>query len=179
MTEFRDIPNFPGYRAGSDGTIWSCWKRGCKPAMTPAWRALRPKTDRWGYRHICLFASGGSRWFTVHRLVLLAFVGPCPPGMECRHLDGVPQNNAVSNLCWGTHVDNESDKIKAGTVSKGERHGHAKLTDRAVAEIRLSGETFRSLAARHNVNRRTVARAAKRETWRHVYTPTPSEGWHE
>lgn len=25
--EYRDIEGFPGYRIGSDGTVWSCWKR--------------------------------------------------------------------------------------------------------------------------------------------------------
>lgn len=25
--EYRDIPEFPGYRVGSDGSVWSAWSR--------------------------------------------------------------------------------------------------------------------------------------------------------
>ena len=39
----------------------------------------------------------------VHRLVLEAFVGPCPEGMCCRHFpDRDPSNNKLENLSWGT-----------------------------------------------------------------------------
>jgi hypothetical protein len=25
--EYRDVPGFPGYRVGTDGSVWSCWER--------------------------------------------------------------------------------------------------------------------------------------------------------
>ena len=48
----------------------------------------------------------------VHRLVLEAFVGPCPPGMVCCHWDDVPTNNRLSNLRWDTQSENEKDKAR-------------------------------------------------------------------
>lgn len=51
----------------------------------------------------------------VHHLVLDAFVGPRKPGQECRHLDGNPKNNQLSNLAWGTHSENINDKVTHGT----------------------------------------------------------------
>jgi hypothetical protein len=51
----------------------------------------------------------------VHRLVLAAFVGPCPEGMEVRHLDGNPANTRLANLRYGTHSENELDKVRHGT----------------------------------------------------------------
>ena len=48
--------------------------------------------------------------YSVHRLVLEAFVGPMPEAMETRHLDGNPANNCLDNLRYGTRAENEADK---------------------------------------------------------------------
>lgn len=76
---------------------------------------LSPSADKDGYKTIGLKRNGTEKRTGVHRLVLRAFVGPCPQGMEARHLDGDPANNALGNLCWSTHVVNESDKVRHGT----------------------------------------------------------------
>jgi len=52
--------------------------------------------------------------YTIHRLVLEAFVGPCPLGHEGCHSDGDPQNNAASNLYWGTRRQNMDDIRRHG-----------------------------------------------------------------
>lgn len=51
----------------------------------------------------------------VHRLVLEAFVGPCPEGMESLHADGNPANNMLANLSYNTHTVNMHDKRTHGT----------------------------------------------------------------
>lgn len=51
---------------------------------------------------------------SVHRLVLEAFVGPCPEGMEGCHWDDDNDNNHLSNLRWDTHQANEQDKVRNG-----------------------------------------------------------------
>lgn len=48
--------------------------------------------------------------YTVHRLVAAAFLGPCPEGMEVRHLDGNRLNNRADNLAYGTHRENILDQ---------------------------------------------------------------------
>lgn len=75
---------------------------------------LRPATVGIGYRRVHFWTPSGSRSFLVHRLVLGAFVGPCPAGMECRHLNGDSTDNRVENLAWGTHVENVKDVIAHG-----------------------------------------------------------------
>lgn len=79
---------------------------------------------------------GRSRAAYIHRLVLEAFVGPCPEGMECRHLDGDRFNNTLTNLCWDTYQVNANDRIRHGTQVRGEDHGRAKLTQEVVDSIR-------------------------------------------
>ena len=55
----------------------------------------------------------------VHRLVLEAFVGPCPDGMECCHNNGDPADNRVENLRWGTHTENIHDRRRHHTNRNG------------------------------------------------------------
>jgi hypothetical protein len=79
-----------------------------------------PKT---GYRNVSLRREGKSYNRYVHRLVLEAFVGPCPKGMQSRHFpDKDTSNNALTNLQWGTPKQNQDDRITHGTDGRGERH---------------------------------------------------------
>jgi hypothetical protein len=50
----------------------------------------------------------------VHLLVLEAFRGPRPPGLEACHWDDDNENNHLENLRWDTHGANERDKIRNG-----------------------------------------------------------------
>lgn len=52
---------------------------------------------------------------TVSRLVLAAFVGPQPDGMEGCHNDGNPGNNRRGNLRWDTRSSNTKDAVEHGT----------------------------------------------------------------
>lgn len=65
--------------------------------------------------------NGKMHYKYIHALVLTAFVGPKPEGMECCHIDGNPLNNHVSNLRWGTHSDNMQDSIRHGTFKRKSR----------------------------------------------------------
>ena len=51
-----------------------------------------------------------SRRVRVHTLVLEAFEGRCPPGMECRHLNDISFDNRRSNLAWGSRSQNIRDR---------------------------------------------------------------------
>lgn len=59
--------------------------------------------------------SHATRNAYVHRLVLEAFVGPCPPGMEGAHGNGRHTDNRPENLRWATHRENVADAVKHGT----------------------------------------------------------------
>jgi hypothetical protein len=61
-------------------------------------------------------SSGRSKFPAVHRLVLEAFVGPCPEGKEARHFpDRDPRNNRLDNLSWATRTTNQRDRDFHGT----------------------------------------------------------------
>lgn len=72
----------------------------------------------YGYLFIVLSRGNRPSNALVHALVLEAFVGPCPAGMEARHLDGKPANNQLSNLLWDTHRANCDDRAIHGTSGR-------------------------------------------------------------
>jgi HNH endonuclease/NUMOD4 motif len=72
-------------------------------------------SDFQGYRTVSLGSRADSVPHRVHRLVLGAFVGPCPEGMECRHLNGDRADNRLENLAWGTPHENGMDRLRHGT----------------------------------------------------------------
>jgi NUMOD4 motif/HNH endonuclease len=89
-----------------------------------------------GYPVVPLCRGGTRTMAQVHRLVLEGFTGPCPPGMMACHANGNPGDPGAANLRWDTAAGNMRDQYRHGTRARGMRHGHAKLDDEAVTEIR-------------------------------------------
>lgn len=107
---YRDIPGFPGYRVGDDGSVWSRWKG--SRSLSDEWRPMKLSPGSKGYLRVNLSRPEGSyKTFRIHRLVLECFVGPCPEGMEARHFpDHDKSNNRLENLSWGTAKANAADR---------------------------------------------------------------------
>ncbi|GAC81679.1 HNH endonuclease [Gordonia malaquae] len=80
--------------------------------IAPSGRPLKPWAgDRTGHLRVDIDLG---RHF-VHRLVMETFVGPCPSGMEVRHLNGEPADNRLENLAYGTRSENVLDSVAHGT----------------------------------------------------------------
>lgn len=103
----------------------------------------------------------------VHKLVLEAFVGKCPEGLECCHNDGNSFNNHIDNLRWDTHQSNIHDRIKHGTSNRGERCGTAKLTLEQVRAIRKDTRLQKEIAAQYGVTQNTISRIKNGIRWKH------------
>ena len=169
---FRQIPGYPRYSIDESGNMLSIRRRGAGPDRQ--WseaRQLCPKRDRDGYLRASLRKDNHRSFFYVHVLVLMAFVGPRPEGMQCRHLDGSKDNNHVSNLAWGTAKQNQHDSILHGTASRGEKCGTSKLKPADVLKIRrrrANGEILRVIADDFRVSFACISHAANRRTWKHI-----------
>ncbi|WP_354002522.1 NUMOD4 motif-containing HNH endonuclease [Agromyces larvae] len=125
MTEkWRAIPSAPDYEVSNLGAV-----RRLTPGPGAVVGAiLRPWKKNTGHLIVGLQVDGRPRRLGVHRLVLEAFVGPCPEGMEGCHNDGDPTNNRVGNLRWDTSSANSRDMVRHGrnNVSKSAcPRGHA------------------------------------------------------
>jgi hypothetical protein len=70
-----------------------------------------------GYRTCTLVDASTRRkhYALIHRLVLEAFIGSCPPGLECCHNDGDRSNAALDNLRWDTRSSNTLDAVAQRT----------------------------------------------------------------
>lgn len=136
-------------------------------ACIPDWRLLAVNEKADGHRRVPL----AGKLMHVHRLVLTAFRGPCPEGMQACHCDGDPRNNALGNLRWDTPTANHADKRKHGTHLQGEDIFGAKLTASDVSEMRsahAAGATSGELARQFGVTKENAWMVVTRRTWRHV-----------
>lgn len=114
-------------------------------------RVLRPGRQPSGHVTVTL---GQGKSLCVHALVLRAFVGAPSAGEECRHLNGDPGDNRLTNLAWGTRGENTQDKKWHGCVRK--------LTVAQVAEIKATlaapyHGVGADLARRFGVGRTTIS----------------------
>lgn len=73
-----------------------------------------PHGNHCGHLSVSLSRNGRSRGYLVHQLVLRAFVGPPPAGMESLHDNDMPTDNRLLNLSYGTRSDNTRDQVRNG-----------------------------------------------------------------
>jgi hypothetical protein len=160
-----------GYEGIYEVSNWGRVKRVRAANSTTVGRILKLYVNGcYGHLQAHLCTGGRCRHMLVHRLVLEAFVGPCPVGQECRHLDGNPANNNVENLAWGTRTENQADRVRHGTSSRGEQSVLAKLTEDDVREIRRllgQGLTQTKISSLFGVSRVTISKIKLGKLWAH------------
>jgi hypothetical protein len=156
------INGHPAYFVGTNGRVYKRVAAGRR-------HFLKPQPVGVGYLRVTLYP--GPRRVFVHRLVLEAFVGPRPAGMQCCHGDGDRENNAASNLRWASAKANAADRDQHGTTRRGERHYKAKLTEAVVRLIRADaarGLGASAIARLRGLKRPTVCHVIAGKTWCHV-----------
>lgn len=162
------VPEWEGFYEISDqGRVWSNPRECTKGGLIVATQIGR------GNHHlgVRLNRPGRRIMAPVHRLVMEAFVGPLPPGMQTRHGPGGWRDNRLVNLCYGTPAENQRDRERDGTDLRGEAIPWSKLTEAVVRECRRRhavGEVQRALAREFGVNPATLHNAIVGKTWAHV-----------
>lgn len=187
MTEWRAIPGYVGsYEVSDDGQVRSMARyvqmgrgKGYLRRIPESLRSLY--VDKAGYMRVTLKRAGVAKSHLVHHLVLEAFVGPRPAGTECRHLNGQPSDNRLTNLQWVTSSENSYDVVRHGHHHAANKT-HCKNGHEFTPENTLktkSGRACRTCnneraAAWYLVNRKTgqIANADKTHCKRgHEFTP--------
>lgn len=135
-------------------------------------RVLMPCPDTHGYLQVNLLRSGKHTKRGVHVLVMAAFIGPRPPGMQIRHGPNGKLDNSLANLSYGTQSENQQDRRRDGTHIEGERSSGARLTEAIVRECReryaRGDASMRGLAREFQVSYNTMGQALRRTRWKHV-----------
>jgi hypothetical protein len=149
------------YEVSDDGRIRSIDRiTGVKRKLRFKGRELRtfshPKT---GHLSVGLRTGDGqTKKVRVQRAVLIAFVGEPPAGHECCHRNGIPTDNRVENLYWGTRSDNMQDMLRHGRKPPlRDRCGKGHIFDEANTRICPDGSRACRACARELYRRRAVA----------------------
>jgi len=162
---WRWVVGYPDYAVSSRGRVLS-FRRKDKKYLTAC-----PTTK--GYMGLRLFSYlGKGRWFSVHRLVALAFV-PNPDALpEVNHKDGDKANNAAENLEWATHLDNLLHASRTGLLRpvRGVIHHNAKLNEVKVAKIRrlyaTGGYSQAVLGEKFGVHQSIISDIVRHKIWK-------------
>lgn len=124
MTAERWVPvkGYEGlYEVSDRGRMKSLPRKDARGALRKE-RLLKPYVMKHGHHQTGLTKDGVTKYHLIHRLVLEAFVGPCPEGMEACHGEGGPSDNRVENIRWDTRSENMKDVARHG------RHAGANKT---------------------------------------------------
>lgn len=162
---WKPILGFAGYEVSNHGRVRS-WMSVNHPG-----KILSPAKTSSGYMQVSLSLRGSLHPLRIHRLVLIAFVGPCPTGMESCHKDGIRSNNCLSNLRWGTKSSNYQDRHGHNTDNTGTKNGRATINEETVKQIRQmasEGKSLRSIERTLNLPEAVVSKVVHRKTWKHI-----------
>jgi hypothetical protein len=134
--------------------------------------------------------QSGKKQMLAHRVALWIATGELRKGASSLHSCDNPACCNPNHLRWGTQRDNVRDAIarrrhknppnvranpewearRIAATPRGEAHSNAKITTSDVSEIyrsRLSGQDFRSIAKRFNLDPSTVSDICNGTVWRH------------
>lgn len=164
---WKPVVGFDDYEVSNLGQVRS-HKRG-------ATHLLKPIKQRSGHLQLWLRRDGKTVAVGVHRLVLEAFVGPCPEGLVGTHNDDNPANNCLTNLLWDTQSNNIRHMFEVGRQTQkppkpryGTEHPRHKLTEEQVKSIRNDNRSCAAIAEEYGVSPMTISRCRTRKTYTNV-----------
>lgn len=179
MAKRCELDDYPGYSVTDDGFVWSLWYRINDPQtgrfqqlLGKKWKKLESWSGPWDHQYVSVRRSDGKHITrSVHDLVIRTFIGPPKEGQECRHLDGDGSNNRITNLRWGTSIENKADMKLHGTAPQGTNNGNAKIDDDIVKWIRAmykQGMRNKDIAACVGLSKGRVSDIGNGKGWWHV-----------
>lgn len=181
IEEWRTVADFPNYEVSNLGRI-----RRTRPSYTtnpttgrrieqfPIGYLIKPKMKgKNGYLYVSLrtIPNNPARNRHLHDLVCRAFHGAPPTSKHhVAHWDGIKSNCRAENLRWATQKENAADKKRHGTDPIGSRHGHAKLNENDVINLRLLANNIsnKKLSEIFGISQATVSDILRRRKWKHI-----------
>lgn len=163
---WKDVVGYEGlYQVSNLGRVWSCpkkvrGKQGCVRRLSGKFiNGIGTRKD--GRVYISLWRNNVGRARFLHHLVLEAFVGPRPRGMECCHYpDRSSSNCRLDNLRWDTSENNKKDQLLHGTRVHGDRIHNSKLREsdipKILARLKKGKDTIAKIAKDYGVDRWSI-----------------------
>ena len=171
IEEWRKLPEHPAYEVSNLGRVRSWKRRSCDPLRGPSRpRIITPKNlNAHGHKFFEAWDSGKRFKYPIHPTVLRLFVRPKREGEQALHRNGVPDDNRVENLYWGTHQQNMDDMVAHGNSERGETNSKAVLTERDVFLINRMSEFMKEsdIATVFGISKGGINAALSGRTWRY------------
>lgn len=130
---------------------------------------------RGGYLFVNLYKDG-MHMGVVHQIVAKSFFIKKDSKDVVNHKNGIKTDNRLENLEYCSHSENTKHAIRLGLVNvpdnRGERSGHAKLTE---SDIKLIRQEYsegimnqRELGVKFKVRQQQICRIINKKRWAHV-----------
>lgn len=84
-------------------------------------RVLKQKVSKDNNHRVNLWKDGKGQTWLVHRLVAFAFIAEVAGKEYVNHIDGNRMNNAVDNLEWCNHKENNNHAFDTGLIQTGKK----------------------------------------------------------
>jgi hypothetical protein len=156
---FKKIQGYDDYYIFNDGTVHSF--KGSAPHI------MKPYKGNKGYYYISLNKGCKCTKYYVHRLVALYYIPNPDKKEQVNHINGVKDDNNISNLEWTTRSENMIHAYK----SLGIRHSRAVFTDdqvRRIRALRKSGVSCIKLGKMFNTSRVHIYCIATKRSYRYL-----------
>ena len=125
--EIKDVVGFPGYYVSDTGELYS--------DLRGDFKKLKGWKDSRGYHVVDLRKDGQRHGMKIHRLVAFAFIENPENKPFINHINGVRDDNRVSNLEWVTHRENVDHAMLTGLVPTGEDRSTTIRTTEEIKEV--------------------------------------------
>jgi hypothetical protein len=136
---WRPVPGWEGFYEVSDwGRVRSVARKvdyGIKGHATYQGRLLKQHKSTNDYLCVDLKRAGNRKTYSTHRLVALAFIGPCPIGKEVDHIDADRFNNTLKNLRYLVISKNRGAKLTADQAVEIRRLSLEGMSNRRLGEM--------------------------------------------
>lgn len=132
---------------------------------------IKPTLGKRGYYVVNLFYKNKRKSFYLHRLLAEYFIPKVEGKNFVNHINGIKTDNAINNLEWCTHKENNNHALNTGLNKEiGETHHNTKFTKYDVIFIREQYDnkdlyTVRRLANYFNCSVSTIYKIGKRKQW--------------
>lgn len=177
MEQWRAVVGYEGFYEVSDhGRV----RRLGGTPRCKATRILAPRLAGAGYQSVGLYLPGKNADHYIHRLVMAAFVGPCPDGCNVNHKDADKKHNCLANLEYVTFSQNSKHGYEIGSHAnhrflKGVEHGSVTISECMACDVwdaLANGERPMDIHRRLRVSSNIVYGIRRGTIWRGLADPS-------
>lgn len=161
MEIWKDIPGFEGrYQVSDLGRVKSFVStfNGVNVKSMKE-RILKPLPSGGGYVRVRLTNGGNKgRFYLIHRLVMIAFVGGDAGKLQVNHINGNKTDNRLQNLEWASQSENVHHAYKHGLMKPCDNGLKKRIAALRDGEVIGEFDSMRDMCRALGLDRRSVQR---------------------